>query len=72
MKSVFDNGDVFDDEVGIEFKKSLFHKATAISVDRSEIIFFTAKGGLWNNYVYYLRNYILINDQQLVHIEEDK
>lgn len=72
MKVIFDTGDIIDEAIGVQFEKSAFHRATSISVDRSEIAFFTAKGGLWNNYAEYLRKYILKSKSQIIAINETK
>ncbi len=72
MKVVFDTGDIIDEAVGVVFDKTSFHRATSISVDRSEISFFTAKGGLWNNYAEYLRKYILKSETQQIYINDTK
>ena len=72
MKVIFDTGDIIDEAVGIVFEKSTFHRATSISVDRSEISFFTAKGGIWNNYANYLRENILKSKAQQIYINDTK
>jgi hypothetical protein len=72
MKVMFDNGEIIDEAVGVEFAKKAFGRARTISIDRTEIIFFTAKGGLWNNYAKYLRDYILEDQAKIIGINEDK
>ena len=69
---MFDNGEIIDEAIGVVFAKKAFHRARTISIDRSEIVFFTAKGGLWNNYAKYLREFILENKAQVIGINEDK
>ncbi len=72
MKVMFDNGEIIDEAVGVVFAKKAFNRARTISVDRSEIAFFTAKGGIWNNYATYLREYILEDQSKIIGINEGK
>ncbi len=72
MKIIFDTGDIIDEAVGVVFAKKAFHRAVSIGIDRSEIAFFTAKGGIWNNYAEYLRKYILQNKAKIIGINELK
>lgn len=72
MKVIFDTGEIIDKAIGMRFEKAVFKRATSISVDRSEIAFFTAKGGLWNNYAEYLRKYILKSMSQKIYIDDTK
>lgn len=72
MKVLFDNGEIIDEAIGVVFAKKSFHRAVSISVERSEIMFFSAKGGIWNNYAEYLRKYILQDETKIIGINELK
>ena len=69
---MFDTGDIIDEAIGVIFAKKSFYRAVSISVDRSEIAFFTAKGGIWNNYAEYLRTFILQDKAKIIGINELK
>lgn len=73
MKIVLDNGMVSPEmSVGDRVNPRFKGHVTAASVDRTEIIFFMAKGGIWAEYARYFREYLFKNDKQEIFINEDK
>lgn len=73
MKIVLDTGMVSPQmSVGDRINPKFKGHVTAASVDRSEIIFFTAKGGVWFEYARYFREFLFKNDTQNIFINEDK
>ena len=73
MKIISDTGAIFPDaQVGTKIHPKYKHRIKACSVDRSEIILFRAKGGIWSEYARYFREYLFKNDTQNIYINEDK
>lgn len=73
MRIVLDNGMVSPEiNVGDVVNKRFAGHVTAAAVDRSEIIFFMAKGGIWAEYARYFRELMFKNKTQEIFINEDK
>ncbi len=73
MRLVIDNGDISPEiNVGNEINPIFRGHTISASVDRSEVIFFMAKGGIWAEYARYIRTLYFKDNKQDIYINEEK
>lgn len=73
MKIILTNGVVFPDgRLGSKIHPRYKGRVKSLSVDRSEIIFFRAKGGVFPEYARYIRELFFQNKTQEIFINEEK
>ena len=73
MRIVSDKGAVFpESKVGDRLHPRYKGHIAAASVDRTEIVFFKAKGGVWAEYARYFREFLFKNKSQEIFINEER
>ena len=73
MRLTLDDGLMSPDfQVGNEVNPKFSKHVVGATVDRSEIVLFTAKGGIWFEYARYFREFLFKSETTSIYINEDK